>query len=154
MSEEKQIDRSQLNIMIVDDEENLGNMLVMVLRAKGYNADSCTSSTEALSKIRTMKYHIIISDIKMPEMTGIELLRRIREISSLTQVIMITGFSSLEVALECLEVGAEDFLFKPFENLDELYSTIDLCARKVDRWRKICLKAGKINRLDQANILH
>lgn len=153
MSEENTPSNSDLNILIVDDEENLGNMLVMVLKAKGYTAESCVSSIEALKKIRSFKYQLIISDIKMPDMHGIDLLKEIRKVSTFIQVIMITGYSSLEVALECMDAGAVDFLFKPFEDLQEVYDAVASCGRKIRRWRKIAMKAGKISRLDKFDIL-
>ena len=89
----------------------------------------------------------------MPDMHGIDLLREIKKTSSFIQVIMITGYSSLEVALQCMDEGAVDFLFKPFEDLQEIYEAITSCSRKIRRWRRIAMKAGKISRLDQLNLL-
>lgn len=145
---------SDINILVVDDEENLANMIVMVLKAKGYQADAVTSSPEGLKLMRTYKYQMVVTDIKMPDITGIDLLKEIKKISSFIQVIMITGFSSLEVALECMENGASDFLFKPFEDLEEVYESVEICAKRIRKWRRIVSKAGKINRLDKYNILN
>lgn len=149
----QQEQNSDISILVVDDEENLGTILSMALRSKGYHVDSCTDSTEGLKKVRTYKYQIVLSDIKMPKMSGLELLKEIRKTSSIIQVIMLTGYSSLELALECMDAGAVDFLFKPFEDLQEVYTAVEESARKVRRWRRISAKAGKISRLDTSDVL-
>jgi len=145
---------NDVNILVIDDEVELGNMIVMTLKTKGYEAEFCSDPLLALQKIQSFKYQLVITDIRMPKLDGLEVLKQVKKISQFIEVVMVTGFSSLELALECLEMGALDFLFKPFEDIQEIYDTVEAAIRKIHKWRKILAKAGKINKLDPHNILN
>ncbi len=110
---------SESRILIVDDEASLREMLTLLLQRQGYQVDTADNGVAALEQIEQRSYDLIISDMKMPQMTGIELLRQLRRQDDDTTLIMITAFSSTEEAVEAMKLGAYDYITKPFKN-DEI----------------------------------
>jgi len=110
------------SILIVDDEENVSRLLNKIFIKEGYTTHIANNGREALKIIDSKEIDIVISDIKMPGMTGIELLKSIREIDPAIQVIMITAFATLETAVDALRMGAKDYITKPFNIEDVLIS--------------------------------
>ena len=108
-----------MKVLIIDDDPSIRNMLSIVLKSEGYEVDAVESAIMALKKLKKEIFDLIISDIKMPEISGIELLRKVKSIDGEIPVIMITGFASTNDAVEAMKLGAEDYIIKPF-NLDEL----------------------------------
>jgi len=123
-----------IKLLIIDDEEELAVSLAEFLRMEGYDSEYVTSPLAALDKVRNQKYHIIFSDIIMPEMDGIELLKRIREYDPLAQVIIMTGYSTMEKTMLCMEAGASDYLLKPFSDLQSILEAVKLSEIKLTRW--------------------
>lgn len=124
----------KIKILIVDDEQDVVVVLEEFLQMEGYEVYSTTSSIEALKMIKEQKYHIVLSDIKMPKMDGIEFLIQVKQYDALTQVIMMTGYSTMDKTMRCLEAGANDYILKPFENLAQLAEIIKLSEEKLNRW--------------------
>lgn len=114
---------SKVSILIVDDEENLSQLLTKVLAKQGYITFAASKASEALEIINAYHVNIVITDIKMPDMNGIELLKAIKALDPTIAVILITAFATLETAVEALKIGARDYIFKPF-NLEEIYLSI------------------------------
>lgn len=112
-------DHAQSHILVVDDENSLRELLVIMLQREGYRVDEAVNGLEALSKISENPYDLIVSDIQMPKMNGIELLRELRQREIEVTVMMITAFSSTEEAVEAMKLGAYDYITKPFKN-DEI----------------------------------
>jgi len=110
---------NKARILIVDDEASLRDMLAVLLRREGYEIESADNGQAALEKIADQSFDLIISDIRMPIISGIDLLRQLREQDDETTVIMITAFSSTEEAVEAMKLGAYDYITKPFKN-DEI----------------------------------
>lgn len=108
-----------IKILIIDDDHSIRSMLSIVLKNEGYEVIAVESAIIALKKLKKETVDLIISDIKMPEISGIELLRKVKLIDQEIPVIMITGFASTNDAVEAMKLGAEDYIIKPF-NLDEL----------------------------------
>ena len=106
-------------ILIVDDDHSLRNMLSIVLKKEGYSIISTESGNEALKILKKKHIDLIISDIKMPGLSGIELLKKVKSIDIEIPFILITAFSSTNDAIEAMKFGADDYITKPF-NLDEL----------------------------------
>jgi DNA-binding NtrC family response regulator len=102
-------------ILVVDDEQLIRESLVFVLAKEGYDVEAAENGIQALQKIKQESFDIVITDIEMPEMKGVELLRKIREISPQTFVVMITAYGSLETAIVALRNGAYDYILKPIE---------------------------------------
>lgn len=124
----------EIRLLLVDDEEELIIALERVLRLEGYSVDYTTSPKEALEIIKNKKYHIVLADIIMPEMDGIELLAEIKEYDPLTQVIMMTGYSTMEKTVRCLEKGASDYILKPFKDSGQVTEAVRLSEVKLRRW--------------------
>jgi DNA-binding NtrC family response regulator len=101
-------------ILIVDDDALMCKSLCAAIRRKGYEVDSANSGFEALEKLSACKFAIVITDIKMPEMNGLELLNKIKERSPDAAVVMITAYGSIETAIEAMKQGAFDYILKPF----------------------------------------
>ena len=93
-----------INVLIVDDEVEINNTLTRFLELEDrYSIDSVTDPFEALEKVKREKIHILLSDIMMPGMSGIELLEQVKMADGLTQVIMMTAYSTIDKVVECLE---------------------------------------------------
>lgn len=100
-------------LLIVEDEETLRESLGRVLVQEGYEVDSVGSSEAALQIISEKSYELIITDIILPGINGIQLLKKCREKNPEMRVIIITAFASIETAVEAIRAGAFDYLVKP-----------------------------------------
>ncbi|MFQ6618101.1 MAG: sigma-54-dependent transcriptional regulator [Fidelibacterota bacterium] len=107
------------NILIVDDESIVRVSLTALLSEEGFNVDSAGSGEEALKKVSTGGWDLLMVDIKMPGMDGIELLKKIKGLQPEIPIIIITAYASIGTAVNAMKSGAEDYLVKPF-NTDEL----------------------------------
>ena len=118
------------SILVVDDERNAREGLVQALGASfgsdAIHVDMAENGLEAMKKLTDSAYDLMIADIKMPQMDGMELLKRSREKQPTTQVVVLTGFGTIEMAVEAMRLGATDYLQKPV-NLDEL----ELVVRRI-----------------------
>lgn len=106
-------------ILLVDDEEILRENIALILRQEGYEVDEASNGEEAYQKYLTNRYDILISDIEMPKMKGIELLEKVSKIDPQLISIFITAYGSLETAIAALRLGASDYILKPID-FDEL----------------------------------
>ncbi len=120
-------------ILVVDDEEPLRRLLERELGRGGYLVDTASTGEEGLAKFREQIYNVVLLDIRMPGLDGVEMLRRMREESTIPEVIMLTGHASIESAVECMKLGAYDYLTKPVK-LEELELAIRR-AREKNRLR-------------------
>jgi DNA-binding NtrC family response regulator len=127
-------------ILIVDDEPDIRSALARRYRLKGYSVETADNGEGALTLLETKPYQVVISDIKMPRMDGIELLRRIRSEYPMTRVIMMTGYVTLENGLACLRHGADTCIFKPLEDLKEMDDAINNAVVFLQHWEKKLLQ--------------
>ncbi len=102
-----------LKIMLVDDEERFLLTTKKLLSKKGYEVFTASSGAEALEKLKKQNIHVVILDVKMPEMDGMETLKKIKKHFPLVEVIMLTGHATVESAVDGLRSGAIDYLMKP-----------------------------------------
>ena len=119
-------------ILIVDDEKGMCDFLRYLLEGEGYEVDHANSGAEALAKLESKSVHLILADIKMPGMDGLEMLRRIKEIDENVVVIVMTGYSSLETAIKAIKYNAHNYLTKPFDDPDAVLAAVEngLAERK------------------------
>lgn len=110
---------TEMRMMLVDDEERFLNTTKKLLLRKGYDVETATSGEKALEKLATQTIHVVILDVKMPGMDGIETLKAIKKRFPLVEVIMLTGHATVESAVDGLKSGATDYLMKPAE-VDDL----------------------------------
>jgi CheY-like chemotaxis protein len=120
---------SKGKILIVDDEQYIRELLIQEFSSLGYDVLSVVDGQDAVYKVTSNKFNIVISDIKMPKFDGISLLKIIKEKSPETEVIMMTGHATIDNALYAMRSGAYDFLQKPF-NIDELTALVEKAIEK------------------------
>ncbi|HUI10503.1 MAG TPA: sigma-54 dependent transcriptional regulator [Bacteroidota bacterium] len=112
------------NLLIVDDEEPLRVLLESELsESEEFTVDIAADGGEAINKIQAKVYDVILLDIRMPRVTGIEVLKFVQEYSPTTQVIILTNYADVKTAIQTIKMGAYDFLAKPYD-IDELFNTI------------------------------
>jgi len=109
-------------ILLAEDDEIMRITLYDRLRAEGWHVDQAVDGQEALALIRQRPYQVVVSDIRMPGMDGVRLMERIKELTPMTEVILMTAYARVEDAVTCLKQGAADYILKPFD-MD------DLCIR-------------------------
>ena len=110
-------------VLVVDDHARARDSMADVLRSAGHQVECCCSAAEALQKVREQSYDVIITDLRMPGMTGLEFIKALSERRVDAQMIMVTAHASVAVAVEAMRLGAFDFIEKPFK-IDELESLV------------------------------
>ena len=110
-------------ILIVDDEEGMRRLLSRVLTREGYETSAVGSGAEALRLVASERFDLVVTDIKMPEMDGLQLLAELKEYEPSLPIIVITAYGTIENAVQALRSGAYDYIAKPFEN-DEIKLTV------------------------------
>lgn len=119
------------NILIIEDEKQIARFLELELRHEGYAADSVPDGREGLGKVETGKYDLVLLDIMLPGINGMEVLRRIRQFSEIP-VIMLTARDEITDKVMGLDIGADDYVTKPFA-IEELLARIRAAFRKKGR---------------------
>lgn len=117
-------------VLIVDDEAVVRNAIGRALRDKGISSVPAASAYEAMDKLTDQSYDVVLLDVRMPDMDGMETLRRIRALYPELSVIMITGYPSIDTAVNCIKLGALDYLVKPFR-LDDLEASLKKIEHRV-----------------------
>jgi DNA-binding NtrC family response regulator len=113
----------KLSVLIVDDEVLIRKSLSKVLRARGYNVDTASTGAEGLERVADRKPQVMILDMRLPDTDGLSVLRRVRQLDPLLQVILITAFGDVQSAVDAMKLGACDFLRKPYEMEDIVLAT-------------------------------
>src|SRR5512145_2490805 len=121
------------HVLVVDDEGAIRYSVSKTLQRIGYEVDEAATGEEALDMMGKREYDVILTDIRMPGLTGVELLKRIKDQSPDAIVILMTGYASLGTAVESLRLGAHDYLIKPSSSQDIRQSV----ARGVERSRNL-----------------
>ena len=121
-------------ILVVDDEERFRTIMAKLLAVRGLEVSTIGEGEEALKAMREESYDVIILDVRMPGMTGIQVMTELRKLDPFIEVIIMTGYASVDTAKKIMELGAYDYLLKPY-NIDELMEKIEAaydrkCARQ------------------------
>ncbi len=106
-------------VLVVDDEESIREFFEIMLKREGFEVLTATNGVEAVDRLKKERFDLVISDLQMPEMSGMELLQAAKELDPELVVIMITAFGSTETAVEAMKLGAYDYVQKPFK-IDEV----------------------------------
>jgi DNA-binding NtrC family response regulator len=109
----------KLNVLLVDDDADMLSMLSKLLSRKGYAVETASSGTTALTKLKKSSFEVVISDVRMPKMDGVALLERVKERTPRTAVVLLTGYGTIETAVDAMKKGAYDYITKP-PNPDEI----------------------------------
>jgi DNA-binding NtrC family response regulator len=115
---------SKPRVLIVDDEERFRITLSKLLKVKGLEVKALGSGREALEELREVSYDVILLDVKMPEMDGVQALAEIKKQNPQLEVIMLTGHASVDVAVEIMRLGGYEYLLKPCP-IEDLMDKID-----------------------------
>lgn len=129
-------------VLIVDDDEALLRSLSRLLRLRGYEPKTATSAAAAIELIQSERFDVVLSDIAMPGMDGIQLLRRLRDTDLVVPVILITGEPAVSTAVDAVEYGAFRYLTKPVAN-DDLVATVEKAVR-YHRMARMKAKAAEL----------
>lgn len=129
---------SKYSILVVDDEELLRLSLARDLENEGYSVSMAESGDKAVELLENFEYELIITDLMMEGVGGIELLKCAKEKNNETMVIIITGYGSMDTAIEALQSGAADYMLKPY-NKQEVLLRVASCFAKLELNRKVRL---------------
>ena len=112
-------------ILVVEDDEFVCNSLKWLLTDEGYDVEVTTEGREALKMVEAGKYDLVITDLMMPEVGGLDVLKKVKELAPDTSVIVLTGYGTTEAAVSALEQGAFDFLTKPCDDLEMRFKILN-----------------------------
>ncbi|MCA1962131.1 MAG: response regulator [Desulfomonile sp.] len=126
---------SRPRVLIVDDEERFRNTMCKLLTLHGITAATAGSGPEALKELEENPYDLVILDVRMPEMGGVQLLSEIRKADSDIEAIIMTGYASVDTAKELMKLGAYDYMLKPYKVEDLLEKIEAAFDRKLARAR-------------------
>lgn len=119
-----------LEVLVLDDEPIVGKRLKPALEKDGYVVEVFEDGRSALSRLGEKEFDIVVTDVRMDEVDGIQVLEAVQRMSSRTKVIIITGYATVELAREALAKGAFDFIAKPFKPQD-LRAVIEKAAKEL-----------------------
>lgn len=131
-----------MNILIVDDDEEIRKTLRYFFSFHGYDVITASCGKEALAIAEREKLYIVLLDIRMPDLDGVEVLSRIREKDFSVQVITMTGYSTFDTTLRALEKGAADYILKPFRDLNDLLRLVKIAEDRLNRWRQVLIQSS------------
>jgi two-component system, OmpR family, response regulator len=140
-------------VLVVDDTKNIRTLLSMCLEMDGYHVTTANDGKQALALLQSDQFILAFLDIKLPEHTGTEVLRRIREMGIQTPIIMMTAFATVKNAIECTKLGAVAYLQKPFtaekvrHKLQEILASLGADQKEIGRFlssAKQLMADGKI----------
>ena len=132
-----------MRLLIVEDEKQICDMVAKSLYAAGYEVDTCYDGKEALECILSENYDLIVLDLNLPGMDGMELLKELRKYNDETKVLILSARGQIADKVEGLDAGANDYMEKPF-HLQELEARIRSLTRRKFVQNDICLKCGEI----------
>ena len=119
----------QIRMLLIDDDEDLCASVKRVLQSWGYDVDLLHDPTRAVDRIRKSEFHIVLVDLQMPQMNGIELIHDIRKVDRDIAIAVFTGYPSVDSAVEALRLNVSDYIEKPFE-FDELREKLNAILKR------------------------
>jgi two-component system response regulator PilR (NtrC family) len=134
---------NKAKFLIVEDEKSMKEVLKILLDEEGYDVTASVDSTDAINLINKDIFDMVITDIRMPKIDGFGILKKVREVSPSTIVIMITAFGTTESAIEAMKLGAYDYIHKPFK-IDEIRIVVKKALEKKELKTEISILREKI----------
>jgi DNA-binding NtrC family response regulator len=135
---------SSKKILVVDDDRSIVDSVCRHLTRDGFSATGLTDPRAALQELESRDYGVLITDILMPEMDGVGLLRAAKSRNPFLQVILMTGQVRMNYLLEGFAAGASNCFFKPFESLTPLSQEVRSCLAKIERIRDVLLQRSQL----------
>lgn len=133
-------------ILVVDDDEPMRSFLATVLREEGYGVDEAGNGTEGLAKLPGADFDLVISDLRMPDMSGLTLMQEGRKARPDARWVIVTAYGSIGNAVEAMKAGASDYLTKPFRDPDELRHVVGRVLRQAEAETKTSLLAEELGK--------
>ncbi|MDQ1328811.1 MAG: Response regulator, partial [Candidatus Poribacteria bacterium] len=135
------------DILVVDDEKSICSILTMILEEDGYNVTAVSDGSEAIELFEQNGFDLAIVDINLPGAGGIEVLRRIKQVNIETEVVMVSGYASLDTAVEAVRAGAYDYIIKPFA----IQTISEVIKRGLDKRKQTVETRQQITQLEERN---
>ena len=132
------------NILVIDDEQEIRNLCKKLLNKESYNVDFAENGRQGLDKLQNNSFDVALVDLKMPGLNGLELLKHIKNNHIKTDTIVLTGYASIETAVEAMRLGSYDYISKPF-NISKLSLVVSRCIEK----RKLSKEVNHLRELDK-----
>jgi DNA-binding NtrC family response regulator len=133
-------------ILVVDDDQLMRSFLSRVLAEDGYRVETAVDGKSALSTIQNSEFDLVLADLKMPGISGVELMKAVKEIRPETRFVIITAYGSIGNAVEAMKAGASDYLTKPLKNPEELRHVIGRVMREAETEKKIILLSEELGK--------
>ena len=132
-------------LVIVDDEQGILDVVGRFARRAGYDVIACAGGREALAQMQNRRADLVMVDLRMPEVGGLDVLRAVRDVDPLCQAVLMTGYASVDTAVEAIKLGARDYLSKPldFSRLDHLLTDV---REEIERRRNVLSLEGDLAR--------
>lgn len=124
-----------VKILVVDDEKEITDMLVRYFSYEGYSITAVNDPLEAWRLIQEDNYLVVISDVQMPAMSGLDLLKSIKQYNGMIGVILMTGYASTDNMLTAFRRGAETCFLKPLKDLDAVRASVDGLIQRLRAWQ-------------------
>ena len=137
----KKMEKSKLKLLVVEDEKKLCDMIAKSLHQAGYEVDTCNDGEEALDMIYAEMYDLIVLDLNLPGMDGMDILRELRKENEETKVLILSARSQIADKVDGLDAGANDYMEKPF-HLQELEARVRSLTRRKFVQKNVCLECG------------
>ncbi|MCK5784982.1 MAG: sigma-54-dependent Fis family transcriptional regulator [Candidatus Sabulitectum sp.] len=144
--------RREYRVLIVDDEPEILDFVKEVLTSNGFLCDFASNCRQALAKLRVQTYHLLITDIRLPDGSGIDIIRIAREKHPYMAAMVITGFASIEGIKEAMDLGAMDYIPKPF-SAEQLLNAVEAVIKKQRRGRHSSAKLLILNSPAMENVM-
>jgi DNA-binding NtrC family response regulator len=126
-----------IKVLLVDDEAEFVETLAERLEVRGFDVTTASSGAEALERIQEREIDLVVLDVQMPGLDGVEALRQIKQRKPLIEVIMLTGHATVQTAIDGMKLGAFDFLLKPTETEELVEKIRRAFTRKAEQDRRI-----------------
>lgn len=120
------------HVLLVEDELNVARGLEMVMREEGYDVDMADTGQGALDKFRASEFDLLVADLRLPDMDGMEVVQKVREKRPKTNVVIITGYPSVSSAVQAVKMGVSDYLRKPFTE-DEFKTAVKSALKEKEK---------------------
>jgi len=128
----------------VDDEPELTRALATFLSLRGIESDTESDPNQAIERIAEGNYQVVLLDIIMPHKDGLEVLREVKNLKPNTEVVMMTANSTMERVKQARELGASDFILKPFADLEQMGNIVLLTVERVERWDAVMVQSPEL----------
>lgn len=134
------------SILVVDDDRLIRSFIVTLLKEDGHRVEEAESGRKGLEKFQAADFDLVVTDLRMPDLSGLDLIREGRKLRPESRWIIITAYGSIGNAVEAMKVGASDYLTKPFGSPEELRHVVSRVLREADREQKLSLLSEELGR--------